>query len=86
MEVAPDTVVVLVKASPEVITQRMRETPHPHGPPAGRRDIEGVLERFEDAYNQSVLRHKFVLGHERGDAGGDAGRIPAPGRAVPQRR
>ena len=60
MEVAPDTVVVLVKASPQVIAQRMREAPHPQGL-VREGDIEVVLERFEDEYNQSVLRHKFVL-------------------------
>ena len=60
MEVAPDTVVVLVKASAEVIAQRMREAPHPHGL-LREEDIEAVLERFEDDYRQSVLRHKFVL-------------------------
>ena len=60
MEVAPDTVVVLVKASAEVIAQRMREAPHPHGL-LREEDIEAVLERFEDEYRQSVLRHKFVL-------------------------
>ena len=60
MEVAPDTVVVLVKASPQVIAQRMRETPQPHGL-VREEDIEAVLARFEDEYNQSVLRLKFEL-------------------------
>ena len=60
MEVAPDTVVVLVKASPEVIAQRMREAPHPHNL-VREEDVEAVLARFEDEYNQSVLRHKFEL-------------------------
>lgn len=60
MEVAPDTVVVLVKASAEVIAQRMREAPHPHGL-VREEDIESVLGRFEDEYNQSVLRLKFEL-------------------------
>ena len=60
MEVAPDTVVVLVKAAPEVIARRMREAPHPHGL-LQEKDIEAVLGRFEDEYRQSVLRHKFEL-------------------------
>ena len=60
MEVAPDTVVVLVKASPQAIAQRMREAPHAHGL-LREEDIEAVLQRFEDEYYQSVLRHKFVL-------------------------
>ena len=60
MEVAPDTVVVLVKASAEVIAQRMQGTPHPHGL-LREEDIEAVLQRFEDEYHQSILRHKFVL-------------------------
>ena len=43
MEVAPDTVVVLVKASPQVIARRMREAPHPHGL-LREEDVEAVLQ------------------------------------------
>jgi hypothetical protein len=57
---APDTVLVLLKASAEVIAERMRENPQPHGL-VQEKDIEYVLERFEDEYQASLIRKKFVL-------------------------
>ena len=60
MEHAPDTVVILVKASPEVIAKRMKENPHPNGL-LQEKDIELVLERFEEAYGAAILRRRFTL-------------------------
>ena len=60
MEVAPDTVLVLVKASPEVIARRMRENPHREGL-LQEKDIEHVLEAFEEEYERSFIRRRFVL-------------------------
>ena len=60
MEVAPDTVLVLVKASPEVIASRMRESPHREGL-LQEKDIEHVLDAFEEEYNRSFFRKRFVL-------------------------
>ena len=57
---APDTVLILLKASPDVIAKRMRETPHKH-PVLREQDIEHVLLRFEEEYEQSLLDRKFVL-------------------------
>ena len=57
---SPDTVLVLLKASAEVIAERMRENPQPHGL-VQEQDIEYVLERFEDEYQASLIRKKFVL-------------------------
>ena len=60
MEVAPDTVLVLVKASPEVIARRMRDNPHRAGL-LQEKDIEHVLKGFEEEYNRSFIRRHFVL-------------------------
>ena len=60
MEVAPDAVLVLVKASPEVIASRMRESPHREGL-LQEKDIEHVLDAFEEEYNRSFFRKRFVL-------------------------
>ena len=60
MEKAPETVLVLLKASAEVIAKRMRENPHPKGL-LQEQDIEHVLRRFEEEYNSSLIRKRFVL-------------------------
>ena len=60
LEQAPDTVLILLKASPEVIAKRLRETPHKHQV-LQEKDIEHVLQRFEEEYEQSLLDRKFVL-------------------------
>jgi hypothetical protein len=60
MEIAPDTVLVLVKASPEVIARRMKENPHPHGL-VQEKDIEHVLGRFEEEYAASFISKKFTV-------------------------
>jgi shikimate kinase len=60
LEQAPDTVLILLKASSEVIAKRLRETPHQHTV-LREQDVEHVLQRFEEEYEQSLLSGKFVL-------------------------
>ena len=60
MEKAPETVLVLIKASAEVIAKRMRENPHPKGL-LQEQDIEYVLQRFEEEYTSSLIRKRFIL-------------------------
>ena len=60
MEVAPDTVLILLKASAEVIAQRMRENPQPLGV-LQEKDIGHVLQRFDEEYQASLIRRKFIL-------------------------
>lgn len=60
MKMAPDTVLVLVKASPEVIRRRMSESPHPRCILKDE-DVEFVLQRFEEEYNRSGIRLRFTL-------------------------
>ena len=60
LEQAPDTVLILLKASPEVIAKRMRENSHRYEV-LQEKDIEYVLQRFGEEYQRSLLIRKFVL-------------------------
>ena len=60
MEVAPDTVLMLVKASPDVIRRRMAENPHENGLVKDE-DVERVLEAFQEQYDESFIRKKFDI-------------------------
>ena len=57
---APDTVLVLLKASPDVIRRRMNESPH-------RRQImkdeddERSLELFDEQFTDTLIRSKFEI-------------------------
>ena len=66
LELAPNTVLVLMKASPEVIRSRMEEDPttKPGEPTRGvvfQEDVEHVLGRFQEEYEWSLIQNKFVL-------------------------
>ena len=56
----PDTVLVLVKASPDVIARRMKQTPH-HNALMQEKDIAYVLRRFEEEFDRSTLRNKITV-------------------------
>jgi len=60
IELAPDTVLVLVKASPEAIRQRRNQASQPTPFPK-EEDVELVLKRFEEEYSNSLLHQKFML-------------------------
>jgi len=63
LEYGPDLVLVLVKASPDVIRRRMKENPHPH-PLVTEDNVEAILARFEELYGHShlgTLARRFVL-------------------------
>ena len=60
MEQAPDTVLVYVKASAEVIAERMARNPHPFSI-VQKKDIEPVLADFETEYERSVIHSKIVI-------------------------
>jgi hypothetical protein len=60
LEVAPDTILVLVRASAEVIRQRMKANPHLEGALQDK-DVEQVLARFEEEYDASLLMHKVAI-------------------------
>ena len=61
---APETVLVLVKATADVIRRRMRESPHHRGV-LQEKDVELVLERFEYAFRHTLIGKKFVLDTSR---------------------
>ena len=56
----PETVLVLVKASPEVIARRMEESPHRNGV-LREGDVEYILRRFEEEYEASQIANKITL-------------------------
>ena len=60
LEFAPDTVLVLFKASAEVIARRMREAPHTHQV-VQEKDIAHVLERFEEEVEASLIQKRVIL-------------------------
>lgn len=57
---APDSVLVLVKASPDTIRERLNANPHPFGL-VQEDDVEGVLADFQQHHEWSWLRHKFEI-------------------------
>ena len=57
---APETVLVLVKASPDVISARMKEDPHENGV-LDEKDIELVVDRFDEEFKYSMVSKKITL-------------------------
>ena len=55
-----ETVLVLVKASPDVISRRMKDSPHRNGV-LQEKDIEYILGRFEEEYRTSLIANKITL-------------------------
>ena len=60
LAVAPETVLVLLRASAEVIRGRMKEQTRPHGL-VKEGEVEQVLELFEEQYDKTMIRKKFAL-------------------------
>ena len=60
MEHARDTILVLLKASPEAIRARMKESPHPRGVLQDK-DVEHVLARFDEESKQSLIRYTISI-------------------------
>ena len=60
LEMAPDTVHLLLTCAPEVIRKRMREDPHTNALVQDE-DVELVLRRFEEEYELSLINNKFTI-------------------------
>ena len=60
LELAPDTVHVLLTCAPEVLRKRMREDPHTNALVQDK-DVELVLGRFEEEYERSLINNKFTI-------------------------
>ena len=103
LERAPETVLVLVKASSDVIRQRMRANVFPDAktveaqrkskpfgePTRGvvrERDVELVLDRFQEEFDASLLKNKMVLDTTAAEGRGDSGRVRGEDGAVLHRR
>ena len=59
-EKAPDTVLILVKADPDVIKNRSTETPHPFSL-LEEKDIEKVVDGYAKQFEMSFIRNKFEI-------------------------
>ena len=57
---APETVLMLVKATPRVIRQRMKQDPHHRGVLQDK-DVEFVLEQFDYEFKHSLIGQKITL-------------------------
>lgn len=57
---APETVLVLLRASPDIIRRRMKEKPHPRGVLL-EKDIESVLDSFQYEFSHTMFEHKFDI-------------------------
>jgi hypothetical protein len=55
-----DTILLLLKASPDAIRRRMREAPHPDQVVPDK-DVEAVSAEFEKEYRQSWLHQKLQI-------------------------
>ena len=60
LEFAPETLLVLLRASPEAIRERMRAAPRPDGVPR-EEDVERVIDLFEEQYAATELKHKLAI-------------------------
>ena len=67
MKDAPDTLLVLLTARPEVIRERMARDPMPRDQKGRRpgvlreKNVEHVLQRFREEFAASLIRRKFVI-------------------------
>ena len=57
---APNTVLVLLKASPATIRRRMKDDPH-ESSLIQDEDVEFLLGRFEEEFHRSSILNKFAL-------------------------
>ena len=60
VELMPDMMLVLMKASPEVILKRMRSNPHEKSL-LQEKDVEFVLARFSEEFDNSLIDRRFTL-------------------------
>ena len=60
VEMAPETVLLLLRCAPEVIRKRMKADPHTNSLVQDG-DVERVLGRFEEEYERSLINNKFTI-------------------------
>jgi hypothetical protein len=59
-EMPDDTILVHLKAAPQVIAARMQAEPHEHSL-VRKQDIQTVLDRFHAGYHASWIQNKFEI-------------------------
>ncbi len=57
---SPDVVLILLKATKEVVVERMKRDPHQHQV-IEKKDVPYLLDRFDEEYDNSLIEKKFVL-------------------------
>ena len=57
---APDTVLILLKATPEIIKERIKTTPHTRTV-LKEEDIQSVIDEFEEEFRSSFIRNKLTI-------------------------
>ena len=60
LKYAPETVLVLVRASADVVRQRRNDSPHVDDLVRDE-DVEHVLQRFDEEFARSTIRNKITL-------------------------
>ncbi len=60
MSVAPETILLLMEASPNIIEQRMKETPH-EPQRIKKSDISTLVEEFREEVKNSLIAQKMIL-------------------------
>ena len=60
MEAAPDTVLVQLKATPQIIRHRREQDPSPHPYPEDEH-LDLVLRRFDEEFHRSLIRNRITL-------------------------
>lgn len=60
IELAPDTILVQLRASAEVIRRRRDEDPQPKPLPRDE-DLDLVIRRFDEEFEQSLIQNRIVL-------------------------
>ena len=60
VERAPDTVLVLCQATPDVVRRRMTEDPHKNAV-LKEKDVDLVVKRFEEEYELSLIKNKITV-------------------------
>ena len=57
---APDTVLILLKATPEAIKERMKTTPHTRTV-LKEEDIQSVIDEFDEEFRSSFISNKINI-------------------------
>ena len=60
LQMMPDVVLVLVRATPEEVRERMKAEPRPRGLLRDK-DVERIIDLFEEQFSNSGLAHKLAI-------------------------